>query len=225
MVALLKHIMTYTYKPLIENYLSKTRYYRGFGSSIEVPAGVFHPGLFYSTKWLLEHIQSFDLENKSVLELGAGSGLIAVTVAKKGAISTAVDINHGSIRAITSNARRNNVSVEVIHSDLFEAIPGRMFDHIIINPPFYKKDPVTFEEHAWYCGSDSNYFTRLFQALKEHTHAQTVVSMILSDACDIDQIEQLAHKHNWQLHLVITRKNFLEQNFIYHIKPTNERFE
>ena len=80
-------------KPVFQWYLSKTRTYTFKGISIKINPTVFHPGLFLSTKLLLKFLLGYQLKNKRILELGAGTGLISFYCAKQGAIVTATDIS------------------------------------------------------------------------------------------------------------------------------------
>jgi release factor glutamine methyltransferase len=100
-----------------------------------VSPGVFFPGFIISTKLFLQFIEQLDISGKTLLELGAGSGIISVFAVLKGAIVTASDINPKAVQDIHENAVRNNVEVTVIESDLFEGIPRSTFDFIIIAPP------------------------------------------------------------------------------------------
>jgi release factor glutamine methyltransferase len=150
----LKHIVARTYKPLLVKYLSKERRYRYKDIRLDVPPEVFHPGFFFSTKLLLQYIGKIDLGKKTFLELGCGSGLIAITAAKKSAIVTATDINPVAVAALKTNSAKNNVAIEIIESDLFNDIPKRSFDTIIINPPYYKKQPANAKDYAWCCGEN-----------------------------------------------------------------------
>jgi len=76
--------------------------------------GVFHPGLFFSTKLLIEYISEYDLNDKNILELGAGSGLISVYCAKLKANVTASDINPIAVENINQNAKLNSVNIKVV---------------------------------------------------------------------------------------------------------------
>src|SRR5260221_1083115 len=142
MKATFKHIVARTYKPLLEKYLSKTRMYKYEDIKLEVPPQVFHPGFFFSTQLLLNHIKQLHLKGKSVLEPGCGSGLISINAAKKGANVTATDINPVAIEFLKKNSRQNNVKLRIIQSDLFQNISRQSFDIIAINPPYYKKQPL-----------------------------------------------------------------------------------
>src|SRR6218665_2258260 len=84
-------------KPISAWYLSRTRIYKYDNISVRIHPGVFHPGLFFSTKLLLEYLKGQPIQEKHLLELGAGSGLISVVAAKRGARVTGSDINPTAI--------------------------------------------------------------------------------------------------------------------------------
>ena len=219
MSSLIKYIVARTYKPLVVKYLSTTRTYCYKDITLQIPPAVFHPGFFYSTKLLLNYISSLSLSKKSFLELGAGSGLISVYAGKKGAFVTATDINPSAIKALYTNRTINKIYFEIIRSDLFSDIPKKPFDIITINPPYYKKKPVTDADYAWYCGEEGEYFQGLFKHLKNYLKEDTLAVMVLCDGCDLDMINTMAGENNFYLNCVLSRNNLLERNFIYRIEP------
>lgn len=78
-----------------------------------------------------------DKNYKTVLDIGTGSGAIAITVAKNtDARVTAIDISEKAISLAEENAKINGTEIEFIKSDLFEKMQGRSFDVIISNPPY-----------------------------------------------------------------------------------------
>jgi release factor glutamine methyltransferase len=214
----LKHIVTNTYKPLLVKYLSKTRVYRYKDIRLDIPPQVFHPGFFFSTQLLLQYINKFALNEKRFLELGCGSGLIAITVAKKGAIVTATDINQVAVDALKKNSSQNKVEMEIIQSDLFNNIPKQQFDVIAINPPYYKKKQLTAADHAWYCGENGEYFSALFDTIDGYIHTDTEILMVLFEGCDTEMISGFAAKKNFILNCVYSKQNMLEKNFIFKIE-------
>ncbi|MFM6924520.1 MAG: methyltransferase [Ferruginibacter sp.] len=218
MNTVIKHIVAKTYKPLLAKYLSKTRYYRYKDIRLEIPPEVFHPGFFFSTQMLLQYISKLPLQKKEFLEPGCGSGLISMIAAKKGASVTATDINPVAVDFLKKNCLANNLHLKVLQSDLFNAIPAKQYDVIAINPPYYKKDPVTLQDHAWYCGEQGEYFSVLFASLSDYIHADTEILMVLFDGCDMQMLERFAAANNFSLNCVQSKQNMLERNFIYKVK-------
>ena len=219
----LKYIVTRTYKPLLVKYLSRTRLFRYQDIRLEIPPTVFHPGFFSSTLLLLKQIDNLPLDKKSVLELGAGSGLIAMVAAKKGAEATATDINPVAVDYLHRNSDENKIQLEIIRSNLFSGIPAKKFDIIAINPPYYRKQPQTWYDHAWYCGENGEYFSGLFSQLDGYMHESTVVLVVLCDGCDREMIGTAARQNGFELRLLLTKQNMLEKNFIYKIERNNAR--
>ncbi len=217
MQQLVRYIAAKTYRPLLARYLSGTRLYTYKNIELEVPPEVFHPGFFFSTKLLFKYLSGLDLNGKKVLELGAGSGLLSIYAAGKEAHVTAIDISRKAVETIRQNAVRNHVNLEVIRSDMFSALGGRQFDLILINPPYYKKDPVSEKEQAWYCGVNGEYFQSLFKDLASHMHSQTEVIMVLSENCDLQMIRGYAYEQGFEMKSFLEKRNLFETNFLFSI--------
>jgi release factor glutamine methyltransferase len=218
MRGLMKYIVSSTYKPLLVKYLSKTRTYSYKGINLEVPPEVFHPGFFFSTKLLLRYISNEYLSGKTFLELGAGSGLLGIYAAKKGALVVASDINPASIKCVKANAEENDVEITIIQSDVFDSIPQQGFDFILINPPYYRKNPSSFSDYAWYCGEEGEYFQKLFKDLTGYMHEGSKALMVLCDGCDLNMIKNIAQENFLRMRCVRTRQTIIETNFIFRIE-------
>jgi release factor glutamine methyltransferase len=214
----IKQLTTRLYKPLLVKYLSATRLYTYKGIRLVIPPAVFHPGFFFSTRLLLRYIASLPLKNKLLLELGAGSGLIALYTARQGAQVTATDINPVAIQSLEMNRQSNRIPLTVIESDLFTNIPKQAFDIIAINPPYYKKQPGTPAEYAWYCGEQGEYFQQLFSGLQLYMHAQSIVLMVLCDGCDLQMIQSMAATNGFRMNCVFIKTNWIETNYIFSIE-------
>jgi release factor glutamine methyltransferase len=158
-----------------------------------------------------------NIRGKTFLELGAGSGVISVFAARKGAIVTATDINPLAVDNIQENAQINKVNLSVIRSDLFENIPRVKFDYILIAPPYYPRDPKDYAQMAWFCGQNFEYFVRLFEQLQQYYHPSIQIFMILSEDCNLQKIMEIGDSNGFKFNLLLRKKRLGEWNFIYGI--------
>lgn len=76
------------------------------------------------------------LDSPRILDLGAGSGCVAITLALElGCQVTAVDQSPAALAVARDNAERLGAKVEFVESDWFSAVDGE-FDLIVGNPPY-----------------------------------------------------------------------------------------
>jgi len=93
------------------------------------------PDLTHSTSFMLDFID--DLQGKSVLDLGSGTGIIALYAARYGAAQvTATDLDDKALANIRQNVEQLQMQdkVQVVKSNLFDEVPGT-FDIIVGNLP------------------------------------------------------------------------------------------
>lgn len=215
----LKKVSSTFFVPISKLYLNSERKVSVEGISLVVKPGVFHPTLFFTTKFLLSWLGKQSLHNLTVLELGAGSGLLSIYAARRDAMVMASDISGKACTNIEENAQRNNVQIEVRQSDLFTDIGPTKFDLILINPPYFPKDPVTEEEHAWYCGEDFDYFQQLFFQMKRFMKDDGRAIMVLSEECNVQVIQSLAVQNEFRWQMIQQQKNWFEEDYLFEIKP------
>jgi release factor glutamine methyltransferase len=222
---LLRQFATRLVRPFVSLYLKGDRYYddKKRGLKIFVPRGVFHPGMFYSSNFMADFLEKQQLAGKTFLEIGSGSGFLSLVAAKRGALVTAVDINPDAVEATKKNAADNGFpNIVVLQSDIFSAIPDKSFDVIIVNPPYFPKDPVTADQYAWYCGENFDFFGNLFKSLSSHPELLPKgllpsCFMVLSSQCNLEFIKGLALKHGLELKLVDMRGFATEDNYIFSV--------
>ena len=107
------------------------------------------------TEELVRLILKENLDGKEILDIGTGSGCIAISIAKNLPNSkvSALDISNDAIEVAKENAKLNNVSIEFINADIFEYNSDKKYDVIISNPPYVtelektlmKKNVLDFE--------------------------------------------------------------------------------
>lgn len=184
---------------------------------LDIPAGVFHPKYFSSSKLLMDWVEQNDLQGKRVIEIGCGSGISSILAAKAGAHVTAIDINASAISNLLQNASKLKVQLEAYVSDLFSEVPNQSFDHYLINPPFYPKQPESEAEHAWFCGPEFEYFKRLFQQLNER-EVDGNIWMTLSNDCDLEQIQKIAVPFGYEFIETRKKRGMMEVNWLFELK-------
>ena len=113
-----------------------------YGNTIFVDKRVLIPR--YETELLVEkaigYINKYFGDNIRILDIGTGSGCIAITVKKiLGCEVVASDISRDAIDVASYNAKYNSVDIDFVCSDIFLNIEGK-FDVIISNPPYIRKD-------------------------------------------------------------------------------------
>jgi predicted RNA methylase len=83
------------------------------------------------------------LIGKTVLEIGAGTGVHAIAALKLGARTVDVtDIDPLALQSCRDNARRNNVALRnTWRHDWLDFTPPAAYDALICNPPFCKAEP------------------------------------------------------------------------------------
>ncbi|MDU8886442.1 methyltransferase [Yeosuana sp. MJ-SS3] len=200
-----------------KKYYSKPRSFKYENISITIAPRVFSPQYTFSTKILLKYLDTLDLDGKTLLELGCGSGIISLFASKKRANVTATDINKTALAYLKSSAKANQLEIEILYSDLFENLKNKMFDYIIINPPYYPRTPKSVEESAWFCGPNFEYFQKLFNQLQFRITNKSNCFMILSEDCNIEKIQTIANSNNLDLNIIKVEKNFWETNYIFKV--------
>lgn len=140
----------------------------------------------------VHRIVEFIPSNGRVLDLGCGSGVIALFAAAKSASVTATDVNAEAVEDARRNFATHGVSNAVaVRSDMFESIDGR-FDTIVANPPFFNlafSDP----RHQW--ATSATYLERLFEGAPDHL-AEGGQLLLMFPAAEHDRLTELAAAAN-----------------------------
>lgn len=117
-------------------YLTERREF--YGRDFEVGPDVLIPRP--ETEHLVEAILARLPEGGTCLDLGTGSGAIAVSIAceRPGAKVCAVDRSSGALAVARANAARHPqaASCEFLEGDWYAPVAGRRFDVIAANPPY-----------------------------------------------------------------------------------------
>lgn len=120
-------------------YIFNRAYFRDLTLYVDKGVLIPRPETELLVDWCIKYLP----EGGALLDVGTGSGAIALSVAleRPDAQVTAVDISPEALAVVRRNiADCAPERVELLHSDLFSAVPGRRFDIIAANLPYVADD-------------------------------------------------------------------------------------
>lgn len=125
-----------------------------------------------------------------VLEVGTGSGVIALAAAKTARRVVATDLNPAAVQTARLNARRLDARLEIVEADLFPAPEAGPFDVVVFNPPYTDhaaEDAV--ERSVW----DPGHLTvrRFLQGLPKYLRPGGRLYLGWADFADLSFVESL----------------------------------
>lgn len=126
-------------KPL--QYLTKNAYFYGYNFYVNKNVLIPRPETEILVNETNKLINKYFKDNISILDVGTGSGNIAITLKKlnNNYSVTAGDISNKALKVAKKNAKLNNVDITFIKSDLLNNI-NKKYDVLISNPPYIDKE-------------------------------------------------------------------------------------
>ena len=163
---------------------------------------------------------------EKLLDMGSGSGLIAIHAARAGALVTAADINPHAVECTKRNAMRNDARIDVVQSDLFEDVDG-IFDVIVFNPPYLavEETSTAWIEKSWSGGEAGTEVSAAFlnEAWK-HLAPGGRIYMILSSLSGLRSLLRAAREH-YRSTMIEEKHMFFESIFAYRFDPVNPTYD
>ena len=100
------------------------------------------------TEELVDLIIKYKCKKEKILDIGSGSGCIAVTLAKyiERSNVTALEICSNAVKIINKNSKKHNVKINIICEDFLTFQTNSLFDLIVSNPPYIaysQKDKIS----------------------------------------------------------------------------------
>jgi len=112
-------------------------FHKGNGAPYDLviePKMSFGTGHHETTRMMLEHILNEDFENKSVLDMGCGTGVLAILAEMRGAKSLdAIDIDERCFLNSKENMERNRCNKIEVYQGNSSLLKGKKYDVILAN--------------------------------------------------------------------------------------------
>lgn len=175
----------------------------------QVNEGVYPPA--EDTYFLIKCIH---VKKEKSLDMGTGTGIIALHMARQGAQVTAVDRLPQAVTNAQENAQINDITIQVIQSDLFSQI-NESFDVITFNPPYLPPDGP--QDVSWDGGPGGIEVTeRFLTQAQDHLNKNGRIYLLLSTLSDINSLINRYRDH-YHFHLIDALPLFFEQLQVFEI--------
>ena len=162
------------------------------------------------TEELVRLILKEDLDGKEILDIGTGSGCIAISLAKNlpNAKVSALDISKDALEIAKENAKSNNVDIEFINADIFEYKSEKKYDVIVSNPPYVlesekvlmRQNVLDFEPELALFVDDNNslkYYRSILNISKNSLKKSGIIYFEIN--CNLTvQLKKLLENYNFQ---------------------------
>lgn len=189
---------------------------RVLGAKIAVGPGILNPALFRTGPLLARAVLDVAGRGTGVLDMGAGSGVVAVVAAMHGARAVAVDLNPDAVATVVCSASLNDVAVDARCGDLFEPIRAdERFDVIAFNPPFFegaaRPDLSDGLNLAMFDAPGLPILSRFLVAARDHLSPDGCILIAGSTEGALDQMRALYAEHGYRWHTVHQRERLSER--------------
>ncbi len=158
-----------------------------------------------------------------VLDMGTGSGIQAITAAKKEKVRSivATDINEDALKYATAAAEKEKVAKKItfVNSNLFANVKGK-FDTIIFNPPYLPQDKGIKDEALY--GGRHGYETlqRFIGSCNDYLADDGMVLIVFSSRTNKQKVDEAIEKSCLEREELGQEHIFFETLYIYAIRKS-----
>jgi release factor glutamine methyltransferase len=151
-----------------------------------------------------------------VLEIGTGTGIIAILTSKIAENVIAVDINKYAVECTLKNSKLNQSDIDIRLGDLFDSTEGEKFDLILFNTPYLPTDEderIDDElEAAWDGGPDGRLvINRFIEDLPAHLNPKGRVQLVQSSLADNEETIGRLIEKGFEVSITASERYFFEE--------------
>jgi release factor glutamine methyltransferase len=194
---------------------------RAAGFRLTVRPTVFHPRYFISSECFAGFIGKLDLRGKRVLDVGTGSGILALAAARAGSdFVVATDINPNAALSAAENARGNGCDrrVTALCSDLLSAVaPRPLFDVILSSPPKHAGEPRDLADRGWHAGPRYRDIASLFDQARRRLRPEGRLYVMMSSDSDLNLFARLIDCAGLRARIAFERSIYIESFIIFEL--------
>jgi len=155
-------------------------------------------------------------QSDKVLEIGTGTGIIAIIASKKAENVTAIDINKYAVECTQKNAKINQTHIDVRLGDLFGPVKDEKFDLILFNTPYLPtdEDEIVNDEldAAWDGGKDGrSVIDRFIKDLSAHINPRGHVQLVQSSLSNVEETIGKLMEINFEVTVTASERFFFEE--------------
>ena len=173
-----------------------------YGITLKVNEDVLIPR--FETEELVSKVIQYSshFKNPSIVDIGTGSGAIAITLKKKLTSSvTATDISKKALNVAKENALENNVSINFKEGNLLEPLTEK-YDIVVSNPPYIAYDEEIMdvvknnEPHlALYAPNNGiYYYEEILKNIKKYLNDKYLIAFEIGESQG-KKIQELSKKY------------------------------
>ncbi|MBI3036875.1 methyltransferase [Candidatus Woesearchaeota archaeon] len=160
----------------------------------------------------------------SVLDMGTGSGIQAITAAKRKEMKSviAADINDEALKFAAVAAVKEGVKqkVQFIKSNLFSNVRGK-FDTIIFNPPYLPQDKGINDEAIYGGKHGYELLLRFISSCRNHLNDYGIVLIVFSSRTNKQKVDEAIEASCLEFEELAQKHLFFETLYAYLIRKSH----
>lgn len=172
---------------------------------------------------LIKYITEYFNYPIKILDMGTGSGCIALTLKKKlnNCTVDASDISIKALEVAKENATKNNLDVNFIESNIFNNINSK-YDCLVSNPPYIAYDEEIMDivknnepKNALYADNNGLYFyEQILKNVKDYLNEKNIIAFEMGEYQG-EKIKNIALKYFPNSKVIIEKDLQLRDRFVF----------